>query len=146
MLPEELSLVLRKYQNKVFVYAWKYFTKRIHDELFYSVVEESPFFYVEIKFSVVYKELPTIDDRSKFWKVFFDLLSTQKRGCDLCGFLNKNEGIALLLVDSAINTKEGNPVWNRFCTEVEANTFFDMRKWDGIVYAEYPPKEFFVKK
>jgi hypothetical protein len=146
MLPEELGLILRKYQNKVFVYAWEYFTKRIHNELICSVIEESPFFYVEIKFNVVYKELPLLDDRLKFWKIFFELLSTQKRGCDLCGFLNENEGIALLFVDSVINTKEDNPVWNRFCTEIKAQTFFDMRKWDGIIYAEYPPKEFFAKQ
>jgi len=137
--------VLRKYKNKVFVYAWEYFTKRIHDELVYSVLEESPFFYVEMKFAVVNKELPSIDDRSKFWKVLFELLSTQKRGCDLCGFLSENEGLGFLFVDSVIGTGENNPVWNRFCNEIEAKTFFDMRKWNGIIYAEYPPKEFFAK-
>jgi hypothetical protein len=146
MLPKELSLVLRKYKNKVFVYAWEYFTKRIHDELVYSVLEESPFFYVEIKFNVVYKELPSTDDRLKFWKVFFELLSTQKRGCDLCGFLSENEGIGFLFVDSITDTSESNPVWNRFCSEVEAQTFFDMRKWSGIICAEYPPKEIKEKK
>jgi len=144
MLPKELSLVLRKYKNKVFVYAWEYFTKRIHDELVYSVLESSPFFYVEIKFSVIYKELPSIEDRSKFWRVFFELLSTQKRGCDLCGFLSENEGIGFLFVDSAIGMGENNPVWYRFCNEVEARTFIDMRKWEGIIYAEYPPSEFFT--
>jgi AAA+ ATPase superfamily predicted ATPase len=146
MLPKELSLILRKYKNKVFVYAWEYFTKRIHDELAYSVLEESPFFYVEINFNIVYRELPSIDDRLKFWRVFFELLSTQKRGCDLCGFLSENNGIAFLFVDSVMDTNEINPVWNRFCNEVEAQTFFDMRKWHGIIYAEYPPKEFFAKK
>jgi len=146
MLPKELNLVLRKYKNKVFVYAWEYFTKRIHDELVYSLLEESPFFYVEIKFTVIYKELPSIEDRSRFWKVFFELLSTQKRGCDLCGFLSENEGIGFLFVDSVIGTRENNPVWNRFCNEIEARTFIDMRKWEGIIYAEYPPNEFFVKQ
>jgi len=140
-----LSLVLRKYKNKVFVYAWEYFTKRIHDELVYSVSEKSPFFYVEIKFTVIYKELPSIDERSKFWKVFFELLSTQKRGCDLCGFLSENEGIGLLFVDSIAGTKENNPAWNRFCNEMKTRILFDMRKWEGIIYAEYPPKEFFTK-
>jgi len=146
MLPKELNLVLRKYKNKVFVYAWEYFTKRIHDELVYSVLEESPFFYVEIKFNVVYRELPSMEDRLKYWKVFFELLSMQKRGCDLCGFLNENDGIGFLFVDSVIGTNEKNPVWDRFCIEVEARTLFDMRKWNGIVYAEYPPKEFFAKQ
>jgi hypothetical protein len=146
MLPKELKLVLRKYQSKVFVYAWEYFTKRIHDELVYSVLEETPFFYVEINFNVIYKELPSIDDRLKFWKVLFELLLTQKRGCDLCGFLSENNGIAFLFVDSVIGTDESSQVWNRFCNEVEAQTFFDMRKWEGIIYAEYPPKEFFAKQ
>jgi len=145
MLPKELNLVLRKYKNKVFVYAWEYFTKRIHDELVYSVLEQSPFFYVEIRFSVVYNELPSADDRLKFWKAFFELASTKKRGCDLCGFLNENEGIGFLFVDSVMGNSGNNPVWNRFCNEVEAQTSFDMRKWKGIIYAEYPPKEFFVK-
>jgi hypothetical protein len=146
MLPKELSLVLRKYKNKVFVYAWEYFTKRIHDELVYSVLEGSPFFYVEIKFNVVYKELPSMDDRVKYWKVFFEWLSTQKRGCDLCGFLNEDDGIGFLFVDSVIGTGEKNPVWHRFCEEVKDKTLFDMRKWKGIIYAEYPPKEFFTKQ
>ena len=146
MLPKELSLVLRKYKDKVFVYAWEYFTKRIHDELVYSVLEKSPFFYVEIRFSIVHRELPSVDDRLKFWKIFFESLSTQKRGCDLCGFLNENEGIGFLFVDSVIGVGEKNPAWNRFCNEVEAQTLFDIRKWKGIIYAEYPPKEFFAKQ
>ncbi|MDR2582944.1 MAG: hypothetical protein LBC75_05635 [Fibromonadaceae bacterium] len=146
MLPKELSLVLRKYKNKVFVYAWEYFTKRIHDELVYSVLEESPFFYVEIKFSVIDRELPSTDDRLTFWKAFFEFLSTQKRGCDLCGFLNENDGIGFLFVDSVVGTNENNPVWNRFCNKVETQTSFDMRKWKGIIYAEYPPEEFFAKQ
>ncbi len=146
MLPKELNLVFRKYKNKVFVYAWEYFTRRIHDELVYSVLEKSPFFYVEIKFSVVNNELPSADDRLKFWKAFFEFLSTKKRGCDLCGFLSENEGIGFLFVDSVMGNSENSPVWNRFCTEMEAQTFFDMRKWKGIIYAEYPPKEFFEKQ
>jgi len=90
--------------------------------------------------------LPSANDRLKFWKVFFESLSTQKRGCDLCGFLNENEGIGFLFVDSVIDENKENPAWNRFCNEVQAQTFFDMRKWKGIIYAEYPPKEFFVKQ
>jgi len=143
MLPEELSLSLRKYKSKVFVYAWEYFTKRIHDELLRSVLEESPFFYVEIYFKVILQELPAGGDRAKFWNAFFDMLSMQKRHSDLCGFLRNDEGIALLFVNSVSNAKENNPAWNRFCEEIKAKTSFDMRQWNGIVYAEYPPKEFF---
>ncbi len=144
MLPEELSLFLRKHKNKVFIYAWEYFTKRIHDELVRSVIEESQFFYVEINFNIIQKELHTSTDRSIFWEAFFDMLSMEKRHSDLCGFLKNDEGIAFLFVDSTLNTKESNPAWNRFCMEVEARTFFDIRKWAGVVYAEYPPKEFFA--
>jgi hypothetical protein len=146
MLPKELNLVLRKHKNKIFIYAWEYFTRRIHDELLRSVLEESPFFYVEIKFEVVQKELCSNEDRSKFWKAFFDMLLVQKRYSDLCGFLRNNEGIAFLLLDSAsvLNTKESNCAWNRFCNDMKIKTSFDMQKWEGIIYAEYPPKEFFL--
>ena len=144
MLPEELSLALRKYKNKIFIYAWEYFTRRIHDELLRSVVEESPFFYIEINFKIIQKELPDSNDCSKFWVAFFDILSTQKRYSDLCGFLRNNEGIAFLFLDSVSNTKEGNSGWNRFCDEIKIKTSFDMQKWEGIIYAEYPPKEFFI--
>jgi len=144
MLPEELNPFLRKHKKKVFIYAWEYFTRRIHDELVRSVIEESPFFYVEINFSIIQKELYNNYDRSIFWEAFFDILSTQKRYSDLCGFLKNDEGIAFLFLNSVLNTKESNPAWNRFCTEIEARTFFDMRKWNGIIYAEYPPKEFFI--
>ena len=144
MLPEELKLTWQKYRKKVFIYAWEYFTKRIHDELNRSLLDNSPFFFVEISFDTIQKELQAGEERLKFWKAFFELLSTQKRGCDLCGFLNNNNGIALMFVDSLsdLNTKDNNPAWNRFCNEIWARTFIDMRKWEGITYSEYPPKEF----
>ncbi len=144
MLPEELNLSLRRYKNKVFIYAWEYFTKRIHEELLRSVLEESQFFYVEIYFNNIQQELTIRNDRAKFWDTFFEMLSMQKRHSDLCGFLKNNEGIALLFVNSVSNTKESNPAWNRFCNEIKAKTSFDMQQWNGIVYAEYPPKEFFL--
>ena len=146
MLSEELASFLRKRKEKIFIYAWEYFTKRIQDELIRSVIEESPFFYVEINFDIIHREISSSTDRLKFWEAFFDVLSKQKRHSDLCGFLKNDEGIAFLFVDSDsnLNTKESSPVWNRFSEEVEALTFSDMRKWDGIIYAEYPPKEFFA--
>lgn len=139
-----MNLVLRKHKYKVFIYAWEYFTKRIHNELVRSVLEKSPFFYVEINFKVIQKELHTSNEHFKFWEAFFCMLSTQKRYCDLCGFLRNNEGIAFLFLDSdtALNTKENNYAWNRFCDEIGNRTSFDIRKWEGIIYAEYPPKEF----
>jgi hypothetical protein len=137
---------LRKHKKKVFIYIWEYFTKRIHEEFIRSALEESPFFYVEIKFSVVNRELSQNADITNFWNAFFEQLSTEKRGCDLCGLLNNDEGVALMFLDSTLNTKEDNPAWNRFCTEIQAKTFFDMRKWEGVIYAEYPPKEFFTSE
>ncbi|MCL2284002.1 MAG: hypothetical protein FWC26_11870 [Fibromonadales bacterium] len=139
MLPEELSLFLRKRKDKVFIYAWEYFTRRIHDELVRSVIEESPFLYVEVSFSIIQRELSESNDRLNFWDNFVNVLSTQKRHSDLCGFLRNDEGIAFLFVNSVDN----NPAWDRFCAEIEAKTSFDMRKWEGIIYTAYPPKEFF---
>jgi len=144
MLPKELSLALRKHKNNIFIYTWEYFTRRIHSELLRSAIEESPFFYVEINFEVIQGELRDSDACSKFWVAFFDMLSTQKRKSDLCGFLRNDEGIALLFLDSVSNTKEEHLGWNRFCKELKAKTSYDMQKWKGIMYAEYPPKEFFI--
>jgi hypothetical protein len=146
MLPKELNLALLKHKNEIFIYAWKYFTRRIHDELLRSLIEESPFFYVEIKFEIIQKELCTSENNYKFWKAFFNMLSIQKRYSDLCGFLKNDEGIAFLFLSSAsvLNTKESSYVWNRFCNEIKNETSFDMREWEGIIYAEYPPREFFV--
>jgi len=144
MLPKELSLALQKHKNKIFIYSWEYFTRRIHNELLRSAIEEFPFFYVEINFEVIQKELHESDDRYMFWMAFFDMLLTQKRYSDLCGFLRNDEGIALLFLDSVSNTKESNSGWNRFCDEIKIKTSFDMQKWEGITYAEYPPKEFFI--
>jgi hypothetical protein len=146
MLPKELNLALQKSKNEVFIYAWEYFTRRIHDELVRSVLDESQFFYVEINFDVIQKELPISETQVVFWEAFFEMLSTQKRNSDVCGFLKNNEGIAFLFVDSVSNTKDENHAWNRFCTQIEAKTSFDMRKWEGIVFGEYPPKEFFAAK
>jgi len=140
MLPKELNLFLRKCKNKVFIYAWEYFTRRIHDELLRSAVEESPFFYVEMNFNVVEEKLPASNDRLIFWKAFFEVLPSQKRLCDLCGFLKNDEGIAILFVD----TVDNNPAWSRFCAEIQTRTHIDMQTWDGIIYADYPPKEFFA--
>jgi len=144
MLPKELSLALRKHNNKIFIYTWEYFTRRIHSELLRSAIEESPFFYVEINFEAIQEELSDSEARSKFWIAFFDMLSTQKRHSDLCGFLRNDEGMALLFLDSVSNTKEEHPGWNRFCNEIKNKTAYDMQKWEGIMYAEYPPKEFFI--
>jgi len=144
MLPEELNLISRKYKKKIFIYAWDYFTRRIHDELVRSVLEESPFFYVEINFDIIQKELHASEERLKFWGAFFEMLSAQKRHSDLCGFLRNDEGIAFLFLDSVLNAKENNCAWNRFCNEIQAKTLIDMQKWKGITYAEYPPKEFFA--
>jgi hypothetical protein len=146
MLPEELNISWRKYKNNVFIYSWKYFSKRIHEELLRSALEESPFFYVEINFSIIERELPLGADRLKFWGAFFDILSTEKRYCDLCGFLKNNDGIAFLFINSNLNIADTSPVWNRFCTQMQIRTCYDMQKWEGIIYAEYPPKEFFAKK
>jgi hypothetical protein len=144
MLPKELSLALRKHKNEIFIYTWEYFTRRIHDELLRSTIEESPFFYVELNFKIIQKELQAIDDRSKFWIAFFDMLSKQKRYSDLCGFLRNDEGIAFLFLDSVLNANGNNFGWNRFCEDMKIKTSFDMQKWEGITYAEYPPKEFFI--
>jgi hypothetical protein len=144
MLPKELSLALRKHKNKIFIYTWEYFTRRIHNELLRSAIEESPFFYVEINFEIIQRELHSSDACHKFWIAFFDMLSTQKRHSDLCGFLRNHEGIAFLFLDSVSNTKESNSGWNRFCDKIKSKTSFDMQKWKGILYAEYPPKEFFI--
>lgn len=142
MLPKELNIALQVYKKKVFVYIWEYFKKRIHDEQARSVLEKSPFFYIEIKFNVVEKELPQAVERYKFWMAFFEVLATQKRFNDLCGFLNNNEGIAILFTDNVLNTKETNSAWNRFCSEIKNSSSFDLQNWSEIVYAEYPPKEF----
>jgi len=144
MQPEELNLISHKYKKKVFIYAWELFTRRIHDELVRSVLEESPFFYVEINFDIIKKELNAGEERLKFWGAFFDILSEQKRHSDICGFLRNDEGIAFLFLDSVLNTKENNCAWNRFCDEIKKRISLDIRKWEGIIYAEYPPKEFFT--
>jgi hypothetical protein len=143
MLPKELNLILQKSKNKVFIYAWEYFTRRIHDELTRSVQDESPFLYVEINFDVIQKELPLSETQALFWKAFFDMLSEQKRSSDICGFLKNNEGIAFLFLDSITNNRDENHAWNRFCAQIETKTSLNMRKWKGIIFGEYPPKEFF---
>jgi hypothetical protein len=143
MLPEELSLSLKRYNKKVFIYEWEYFTKRIHDELVFSAIEESQILYVEINFNVVQNELQKKEDRLEFWKIFLQNLN-QKRYNDLCGFLNKYEGIALIFTHS--NSSNNAVAWERFCQNVSSETGFNMQKWNGIIRAEYPPMEFFEKK
>jgi hypothetical protein len=142
MLPEELSLCLKKYNKKLFIYEWEYFTRRIHDELMFSAVEEYQFLYVEINFSVVENELQTKEDRLKFWEIFLQRIS-QKRYNDLCGFLDNYDGIAIIFTRS--NSSDNAVAWERVCQSISEETGFDMLKWKGIMHAEYPPKEFFIK-
>jgi len=130
-----LSLALRKHKNKIFIYTWEYFTRRIHNELLRSAVEGSPFYYVEINFEVIQKEVRESEAYSKFWIAFFDILSKQKRHSDLCGFLRNDKGIAFLFLDSVLNDKNSNSGWDRFCEEMKIKTSFDMQKWKGIVTA-----------
>ncbi|MDR0516552.1 MAG: hypothetical protein LBH25_05845 [Fibromonadaceae bacterium] len=142
MLPEELNLALKKYNKKVFIYEWEYFTKRIQDELLFSALEEYQFLYVEISFNATKNELQKKEDSLKFWKAFLNQL-TQKRYNDLCGFLEDNKGIALIFSHS--NSQDNVIAWLRFCQDISSETGFDMQKWNEIVYAEYPPREFFAK-
>ncbi|MDR2580910.1 MAG: hypothetical protein LBC85_07965 [Fibromonadaceae bacterium] len=141
MLPEELKSALSKHKKWVFVYDWEFFSMRIHDELVISVLEDCQFLYVEMIFDVVQSELQKKNDRLKFWDAFFKLLS-QKRYDDICGFLDNDRGLALVFTHS--NSSDNNIAWTRFCECILSKTGFNMLKWDGINYAEYPPKEFFV--
>jgi hypothetical protein len=142
MLPEELSATLKKYNKKIFIYEWEYFTRRIHDELVFSAVEEYQFLYVEINFNIVQNELQNKEDRLKFWKIFLQMLN-QKRYNDLCGFLDNRDGIAIIFTRS--NSSDNAVAWERFCQSISEETGFDMQKWSEVIHAEYPPKEFFVK-
>ena len=139
MIPEEFKSVLKKCRKNTFIYDWEFFSKRIHDELVFSVIEEYQFLYVEIIFSVVDNELQKKFDRLKFWHAFFDQLD-KKRFSDLCGFLNNEGGIAIVFTYSS--SSNNYMAWVRFCENVLSKSGFDMRNWDGINKAEYPPKEF----
>jgi hypothetical protein len=142
MLPEELILSLKKYNKNLFIYEWEFFTRRIHDELVFSAVEEYQFLYVEINFNIVQNELQSKEDRLKFWEAFLQRLN-QKRYNDICGFLDSYNGIAIIFTRS--NSSDNAVAWERFCQSVSEKAGYDMQKWKGIVHAEYPPKEFFVK-
>jgi hypothetical protein len=139
MLPEELKSVLKKRKKNVFIYDWEFFTRRIHDELVFSVIEGYQFLYVEITFATVEKELRRKNERLKFWHAFFDQLD-KKRFSDLCGFLDNGSGIAVIFTHTSASSN--SIAWVRFCENVLSKSGFNMQKWLGINHAEYPPKEF----
>jgi len=139
MMPEEFKSVLKKRKKSTFIYNWEFFSRRIHDELVFSVIEECQFLYIEINFSTIDNELQRKIDRIKFWHAFFDQLN-KKRFSDLCGFLDKEEGIAIVFTYSG--SSNNYMAWVRFCENILSKSGFDMRDWKGINKAEYPPEEF----
>ncbi|GHV11697.1 hypothetical protein AGMMS49938_02860 [Fibrobacterales bacterium] len=147
MLPTEVYHLLKKFKKRTFIYDWEYFSRRIHEELFRSVAENTPLLYIEIPFAVVEHHLTDLEARGNFWKVFFEYIERQKRICDICGVLSGDVGIAIVFLDILPNCDiEMQNGFNRMCNSIYSKSFIDIRKWDEITGVIYPPNEFFKEK
>lgn len=113
MMKESLFNLIRKHHYNISIYTEEIFERRCQEEIIRSDEEKSSFVYLEFDFETINGALLSEANTLVFWNVFLESLSKNNRGSDILGFLEKESGLGLLLLDSKI---EG---WNRVKGRIE---------------------------
>ena len=100
MMKEALFNLIRKRHIKIYIYTEEIFERRCQEEIIRSDEEHSSFVYIEFDFDDIRAKLGSEELNSSFWDVVISTISKSNRGSDIVGFLEKESGIGLLLLDS----------------------------------------------
>lgn len=103
MMKDELFNLIRKYHFNISIYTEEIFERRCQEEIIRSDEDKSSFVYVEFNFQTIAKAFNDDERNLKFWEIFFSALTKNNRGCDIIGFLEKEAGLGMLLLDSKID-------------------------------------------
>lgn len=101
-MKELLFNIIRKLHLNISIYTEEIFERRCQEEIIRSDEEQSSFVYLELNFDGVKSVLQDEEKVSQFWEVFLLALS-RNRGSDIMGFLEREAGIGVLLLDSKLN-------------------------------------------
>lgn len=106
-MKEFLYNLIRKHKYEISIYTAEIFERRCQEEIIRSDEDNSSFVYLEFDFDAIRKVLPDEDDYNQFWEIALEALNKSRRVSDIVGFLENDNGLGMLLLDSKL---EG---WNR---------------------------------
>lgn len=112
-MKELLFNLIGKHKYDISIYTEEIFERRCQEEIIRSDEDNSSFVYIEFDFENIKNQLGSDEDNNTFWEMFLASLHKSNRGSDVIGFLEKESGIGMLLLDSKI---EG---WNRVKGRIE---------------------------
>ncbi len=100
MIPDYLSEQIGRYGSEFFIYPWELFKQRLQEEMIRSDRSGSPFTYVEFPFASLGDCWQSPAEAKAFWTTLFSVLANAARGSDVKGFLENDEGLGLVMLDS----------------------------------------------
>jgi len=106
-MKEFLYNLIRKHKYEISIYTAEIFERRCQEEIIRSDEDNSSFVYLEFDFDAIHKALPDENNYDQFWEITLEALNKSRRVSDIVGFLEKENGLGMLLLDSQL---EG---WNR---------------------------------
>ena len=101
-MKQELFKMIRKNHFNISVYTAGIFERRCQEEIIRSDEDKSSFVYLEFNFEEIEKIMGSHEKAMIFWQVFLVALNKNNRGSDILGFLENEEGLGMLLLDSKI--------------------------------------------
>ena len=102
-MKDYLFNLIKKHQYNISIYTEDIFERRCQEEIIRSDEDNSSFVYVEFDFNSIEHILGNKSNSQQFWNIFLETLSQNKRGNDILGFLEHENGIGLLLLDSKLD-------------------------------------------
>lgn len=102
-MKENLFNLIRKHHFNISIYTAEIFERRCQEEIIRSDEDKSSFVYIEFDFSSIQAHFRDNDASELFFKVLLATLDKNCRGSDVIGFLEKDGGLGLLLLDSKID-------------------------------------------
>ena len=102
-MKDYLFNLIKKHQYNISIYTEDIFERRCQEEIIRSDEDNSSFVYIEFDFNSIEHILGNESNSQQFWNVFLETLSQNKRGNDILGFLEHENGIGLLLSDSKLD-------------------------------------------
>jgi len=102
-MKDYLFNLIKKHQYNISIYTEDIFERRCQEEIIRSDEDNSSFVYIEFDFNSIDNILGNKINSQQFWNIFLETLSQNKRGNDVLGFLEHENGIGLLLLDSKLD-------------------------------------------
>lgn len=103
MMKKILFDEIKNHKYDLIIYPAEFFELRIQEEIVRSEENNSSFVYIEILFNSLKDSFDNHTTERRFWESAIRGISIKKRGSDVFGFLQEENGLGLLLLDSKID-------------------------------------------